>query len=338
MSVSSSPLISVIIPCFNAEKYAKNAINSILHQTYKNLEIILINDGSKDHTAEICKKLSINDSRIIYIENSNNEGLIYTLNKGIAISNGAFIARMDADDVSLPERLEKQLDYFKANPDTDVLGTNSFNITGDDEKLINSNPIYCNYNTLKISALFAQPLIHGSVLAKAEWLKNNLYDEGFKHSEDFELWLRLLSKGAIIRNLNERLYCYRLNEQGVSQQNTSSQQRSHNKASKYHLHEILNRPLSDKVISILNCNPLDNCSYADFKQAKTVFKQLFKSTEFTEEIKKFKVIHQFNMSYQLLKCTPPLSFSFYMIIINSITNGLFWQGLMRKLRLLRETN
>ncbi|OMH36182.1 glycosyltransferase family 2 protein [Motiliproteus sp. MSK22-1] len=117
-----SGLVSVIIPVFNAEKYLIYALNSICCQTYKNLEIICINDGSTDSTEIILRDACRQDKRIILINNENNCGIVYSLNKAVKSARGEFIARMDADDISLPDRIEKQVQYLIDN-DLEFVGS-----------------------------------------------------------------------------------------------------------------------------------------------------------------------------------------------------------------------
>src|SRR5688572_2119038 len=105
------PKVSVILPVYNGEKYLREAIESILCQTYEDFEFIIINDGSTDKSEEII--LSYKDGRIVYSKNEFNKGLIYSLNKSIELASGELIARMDADDIAFPDRLQKQVDYFE---------------------------------------------------------------------------------------------------------------------------------------------------------------------------------------------------------------------------------
>ena len=109
------------MPAYNAEQYICEAIESILNQTYKDFEFIIINDGSTDRTKEIIK--SYNDPRIVYLENEKNSGIVVTLNKGLDFATGEYIARMDADDVASPKRFEKQVAYMGKNKGIGVLGT-----------------------------------------------------------------------------------------------------------------------------------------------------------------------------------------------------------------------
>ncbi|MBR9832945.1 glycosyltransferase family 2 protein [bacterium] len=311
------PLVSVIIPCFNAEKYIRYAVESILNQTYKNIEVIVINDGSNDNTGAILADYESQDGRVIRIENETNCGLIYTLNKGIAIAKGEYIARMDADDISDLSRIEKQLAFFNIYPDTDVLGTGSDYISDDHTIFKNLNPLYCQFETIALSSLFSQPLVHGSILAKANYLKNNQYDTSFKHSEDFELWLRLIHNGAVIRNIPEKLYLYRINNMGVSQLNTLDQIISHNKASKLYLEKTINKKLSEEVIMVLNNNPTSDVSLSSFKEGIKAFKLLFENSKIAES-KSFRNRHLFNMHVQMVKSNRKNVFRLLSVVISLI--------------------
>ena len=113
----NNPLVSVIIPCYNAEKYVEEAVRSIMTQRYKNIEILVTEDCSTDNTLKILKNLEKEDSRIKVIQNKKNLKIVKSLNNMINIAQGKYIARMDADDISLPERIEKQVRFMEENPD-----------------------------------------------------------------------------------------------------------------------------------------------------------------------------------------------------------------------------
>ena len=117
------PLVTVLIPAYNAEKTLEAALDSVLSQTYHNLEVLLINDGSTDETGEIGLQYSRMDSRIIYIEGEENKKLVKVLNQGLLLAKGKYIARMDADDLCRPDRIRKQVDYMEAHPDVAICGT-----------------------------------------------------------------------------------------------------------------------------------------------------------------------------------------------------------------------
>src|ERR1700681_1475187 len=116
-----TPLVSVVLPVYNGERYLTQSINSILFQTYSNWELIIINDGSSDNTENLI--LNYPDKRIKYISNDGNKGIIYSLNKGLEKAKGEFIARLDADDVALPFRIEKQVEFLTENTDYAMCGS-----------------------------------------------------------------------------------------------------------------------------------------------------------------------------------------------------------------------
>ena len=109
------PLVSVIIPCYNAEKYIEKSVRSILNQTYCNIEVLIADDASEDSSVDIIEMLKKEDSRIRLIKHQTNKKIVYTLNELIDIATGEYIARMDADDISLPERIEKQIRFMESH-------------------------------------------------------------------------------------------------------------------------------------------------------------------------------------------------------------------------------
>lgn len=207
------PLISVIMPVYNGEKYLREAIESVLAQTYTRFELLLINDGSTDSSKDII--LSYNDPRIRYIENERNLKLIATLNKGIDLANGDFIARMDADDVCLPKRFEKQVQFMKRHPEVAVCGTWAYRIDGEGRitgKIKNID----TPELLQCLSYFSCPFIHPSVMAKANVLKENHYSSDMVDTEDLELWHRLMLKGYKFANLPQFLMKYRWHGENIS--------------------------------------------------------------------------------------------------------------------------
>ncbi|NQU88541.1 MAG: glycosyltransferase family 2 protein, partial [Mariniphaga sp.] len=117
-----SPNVSVILPFFNAEKTLNNAIQSILNQTFQSFELILVDNNSTDNSRKVAESLMETDSRVSLIYEPK-QGVAFAMNKGLTISTGKYIARMDADDISMPERIKKQVDYLEQNPDTDLVGS-----------------------------------------------------------------------------------------------------------------------------------------------------------------------------------------------------------------------
>ncbi len=215
------PLVSVILPVYNAEKFVFESINSIINQTYNNLQIIIINDGSVDNSLNIIN--SFNDQRIIVISREN-KGLIYSLNEGLKHSKGNFILRMDADDIAKENRIERQLAEFRKKPHLSVVG--SFCELIDEENNIIGYRTPPRYNFyIKSSCFFGSPFVHPSVMFNKRKLKEQLfYSEKYRYAEDYELWARLsLDKSIQFYNIPEYLLKYRILKTSVSRKNNEAQ-------------------------------------------------------------------------------------------------------------------
>jgi glycosyltransferase involved in cell wall biosynthesis len=204
------PSVTVLMPVYNAERFLSEAIDSILHQTFTNFEFLIIDDGSTDSSLKIIN--SYRDQRIILVRNETNLGITASLNKGIDLARAHLIARMDADDISYPERLQKQYDYLKQHPDSALVSALARVITEDKQTVYidktNSNYYYYNLT-------FCSPIYHSSVMYR----KAAVQDVGMytvPYSEDFELFW-LLSRKYKIYNLPEVLLDYRDNSQSLHQ-------------------------------------------------------------------------------------------------------------------------
>lgn len=213
MAKDVNPLISVLMPVFNGQQYVAEAIESILNQTYKHFELLLLDDGSSDNSEQIIK--GFKDSRIVYTKNETNKGLIFTLNRGIGLAKGTYIARMDADDVSVANRFEKQISEFEKDEKLVVCGSFIKTFCNGAEEYISHIPV-TNAQILS-SIFFACPFAHPSVMIKKESLLklNEFYREDYKHSEDYDLWSRLVFVGNS-KNIPEFLLNYRVHDKQVS--------------------------------------------------------------------------------------------------------------------------
>lgn len=216
-------LVTVLLPCYNAEGFLRPALDSVLGQTYKNLELLVIDDGSTDSTAEILAEYAAQDSRIRLSPNKHNRGLIHTLNRGIELATGSLIARMDADDIALPRRIEAQVTYFLEHPETEVLCTDYSYIGMTGQFLSDPYPYHFSHRTLRFFTFFLNPLCHPTVMGHREIFLKYRYSEHALHSEDFELWSRMVQEGVVIRNLPERLLLFRCTTGSVSQRHAEIQ-------------------------------------------------------------------------------------------------------------------
>ncbi|GAA5142167.1 glycosyltransferase family 2 protein [Thalassotalea piscium] len=215
------PKISVILPVYNAEKYIEEAVKSILNQSFHDFEFIIINDGSTDNSLLLLQQLAKEDRRIMLITREN-KGLIATLNEAISLAKAEYIARMDADDIALPLRLEKQFNYLTQHPDVAVLGT-GYRFMSEAGEVGQKRRTLTSYEDLKASLFFGNPIAHPSVMINYKLLGSKLkYLDEYKTIEDFELWCRI-AKEHKIENLKEVLLHYRLLPSSISGQNIEKQ-------------------------------------------------------------------------------------------------------------------
>ncbi len=186
LKTPSSPLVSVVMPTYNRANLLKTSINSILNQTYKNFELIIIDDGSKDNTKNII--FSYNDKRIHYYSNPTNKGISYSRNKGFSLAKGKYIMIMDDDDFSLPNRMELQVNFLEKNKNIDV-------VVG---QIKGYKPTPQTHNEITIGLLQENPIGNANIMYKKDFAQKNkiTYDENLPISEDWNYWLDMLFSGA----------------------------------------------------------------------------------------------------------------------------------------------
>jgi glycosyltransferase involved in cell wall biosynthesis len=208
-------ILSVILPVYNAELYLEDCLKSILNQTYKNYEIIIINDGSTDKSSKIIKEYS-NYFYNVKIITRENKGLVYSLNQGIRESTGFYIVRMDADDICTKNRFETQVSFMEANSHVDICGSwvNFFNKTLKDETIWKTPK---SSNDIELYLLFGSALAHPSVIMKSSIFKihNEWYNHEYRALEDYELWTRL-SGEYCFQNVQAKLLYYRRHNESVT--------------------------------------------------------------------------------------------------------------------------
>jgi L-malate glycosyltransferase len=211
-----NPKVSVIMPAYNAERYIREAIESILNQTFSDFELIVINDGSTDGTLECIR--SFPDPRIKIISNSKNLGIIRSRNIGLQAAKGEYIAKMDADDISLNTRLQRQVNYLDQHPEVAVLAC-KLAVMDESGELINVWPedYYISSNqqiskTLPKTNCIGQP----TVMMRAQVAKAIGYNKNYKYNEDWGMWLDALSEGYVISKLNEVLVHYRVHAKSTT--------------------------------------------------------------------------------------------------------------------------
>jgi glycosyltransferase involved in cell wall biosynthesis len=246
-----NPKVTVLMPVYNGEKYLREAIDSILNQTFTDFEFLIVDDGSIDNSVEIIN--SYQDSRINLVKNDKNEGLVYTLNRGLSLAKGEYIARMDCDDISLPERLKKQVDYLDINSEISVVGTWITIIDLKREVQINWQPPV-NPLWIKWSLYFYSPLAHPSVMFRKDIIRS--IGSYFSCSaEDYELWCRT-SQQYLLANIPIALLIYRQHKNSMTQihklENINDASRINQKIIQELLEEDINHDYSFNLFHQIN--------------------------------------------------------------------------------------
>lgn len=209
------PDISVIMSVYNGETYLAQAIESVIAQTFKNWELVIINDCSSDSTGKILADFASKDERIKVHTNEVNLKLPTSLNKAISLCEGKYIARMDADDICLPDRLKKQYDFMEKNQDV-ALSSCRFMTVKNGVYMSGGAGGRCDNKALCAMLLVANPILHPGVIARAEVLKRFNYDTTLTCTEDLELWTRMSMENQKMQILPECLLIYRLHDKQIT--------------------------------------------------------------------------------------------------------------------------
>lgn len=211
-----NPKISVIMSVHNGMPYLKTSVESIMKQSYKNFEFIIVNDASADSSWDYLK--SIKDKRIKLLKNIQNLGLATSLNKALRYAQGDFIARMDADDISLRNRLEEQLKFLENHPKIDVIGA-WVDLIDENSKIIGEKKYPTENAQMQKALRWYTPIIHPTLMSKAIFFKElNGYDPEFDMAEDYELLLRA-KNCFVMANITQKLLLWRLADQRRSREN-----------------------------------------------------------------------------------------------------------------------
>lgn len=215
-NIKKQPFVSVIMPVYNGEKFIREAIDSILNQTYKHFELIVIDDGSSDNSTKIISHYDSLDNRVVFLKNKINLGVSDTLNKGISYAKGKYIARMDCDDISSPNRIMEEVKLLENRRDISLCGSWGIAFNENNKNLFSlKSPtgILLKYNFWKPS-----PFISSSVMIRRSVIKNNKFRKQYNSVEDYDLWVRILKtkKGF---NIKRTLIYYRINPKGISKTN-----------------------------------------------------------------------------------------------------------------------
>jgi glycosyltransferase involved in cell wall biosynthesis len=280
------PKVTVLMTVYNGEKFVHEAINSILTQTLQDFEFLIINDGSTDQTRNIIS--SYKDSRIILIDNDSNLGITRSLNRGLNLAQGEFIARLDSDDIAEPERLARQVSFLEANPNVTLVG--SWYRTIDEQgNILEKHTLPCDCIKIRWGLLFYTPFIHSSVTFRKDDVlqKVGLYNEDFIYTQDHELWVRI-AKIFPVANLDEYLMQYRVHASSVTLfhethqydllfQNCISYMSTvlnYNQSS-----EAIDKEIFRKMQFLLNYSEYQDWKIFDFRKLKEIIQIIFKLSQ-----------------------------------------------------------
>lgn len=305
--MDSKPLVSVIMPAYNCEAFVGEAINSILNQTYRSFEYFIIDDASTDTTVEVIKQFK--DPRIKFIQKLENTGYTKSLNKGLQLASGKYIARMDADDKAFPQRLEKQVAFMESQPEIIACGS-AYRIM--DSRITKYFPE--NNEDIKTMLLEQTCFAHPTVMLRTAVLKeqNLVYDESKEPAEDYDLWVKL-SKVGQLANIKEVLLEYRVHKGQVSKTRRKKQLQS-----KWHsriliLSELL-PDIETKFGSLMYKIFLNQqLTFSEVKELtkltnllekKNKLKQAFKEPEFSRYLQSLKSEHVKQYFFHPKRFTP----------------------------------
>ena len=251
ISDKSQPLVSVIMPVYNAERYLGEAVESILSQTFADFELIAIDDCSTDGSLAILKSFAEKDKRVLVLENERNLGVTPTLNRGLAIAHGELIARMDAVDVSLPERLEKQAAFLEAHPEIGLVSGDAVAIDAEGCAIPEAFALIREPGYIKWLLHFTCPITHPAVMGrKALFEQAGGYDPALRYAQDYDLWQRM-SHFTHITNIPDTLVGRRVHSQSIGAAHRGEQMHSHKLVQQRAFSRLLKQQVSMDEISAL---------------------------------------------------------------------------------------
>ena len=237
------PKISLIMSVYNGEDYLAETVESVLCQTFTEWEFIIINDCSTDNTSKILAEYASKDARVKVHTNETNLRLPSSLNKALSLAEGKYIARMDADDICMPDRLQKQYDFMEANPNVDLSSCRFLTL---------KNGVYSSggcggkgdSESIKALLLVTNPILHPGIIAKADVIKELRYDKNFTCTEDMELWTRFVLNNKRVEILSEYLMIYRLHDKQITETTLDKQRKEVINVQKNYLSSLL-KPMTE---------------------------------------------------------------------------------------------
>lgn len=213
MTIESTPLVSVLLPVYNAGKYIHEALESIIGQTYSDFELVVVDDGSTDESVKVVEAYSEKDARIRLI--TNRHDFIDSLNLGLSVCRGKYVARMDADDKMKPHRLAEQIAVMESHPEIAFCSSYMQHMGAD---VVYKSDLYGKIEQLAITLLLGNFISHPTVMLRREFLFSNElgYRKGYNYAEDYKLWVDIALVGGQLYVVPEPLIEYRISEEQTS--------------------------------------------------------------------------------------------------------------------------
>lgn len=263
------PKVSIIIPCYNQGKYVAEAINSALRQTFKDIEIVCVNDGSTDNSVEIIKSFENKYKNFIFLNNKENRGVIYSRNFAIKNCNGTYILPLDADDIIEPTYVEKAVKILDNNSNIGIVYCKA-KIFGNYDKYWNLKP----FN--KSDILYENCIFCSAIFRKSDFLKIGGYNNNMKYGcEDYDLWLSFIEQGLEVFQINEILFSYRqYDETSRTTISLKNKKEIWNNLIKNHINLYLND--ENFLERLIFSNPIK--TNKKYKKYKKMFNKLFPIT------------------------------------------------------------
>jgi len=302
-----NPAISVIMSVYNEPvNWLCQSIDSIVQQSFSDFEFIIVCDNpSYKEGIDLLQIYAEQDKRIVILLNEENIGLTKSLNRAISVARGGYIARMDADDISLPQRFEKQYDYLCNHPEVTVLSSYAITFGEGIEENLRKDPV--EHNHIARALPNECVMIHPAVMIRRGDFEIK-YDENQKKSQDYELWLRLLSQGAKFHTLPEVLLKYRISANQISTKNRGQQQ-SDNRRARYITYR-----------RVFKESGIEEYRLSSVKGSRNAYKRLCENGY--DELKKmalfccfYSIPHSFSHFIQLPVCSVKFGFSFKQSVV-----------------------
>ena len=215
--------IMVFVPCYNAEKYVGQMLESILNQTYKDFKVLIIDDGSTDNSKTIINQYAARDKRIILHENKDNKGIAFVRNQGLSLCDCEYLALMDADDIAPPYRLQKEVDYLEQHPDIDGVG-GLYQLMDEEGTLLPTDmKAVLSDDAIRANMIFYNPIANGSMMFRRRVICENhlTYCDSLRFLEDYFFWSEFIKYGKLC-NINEVMQYYRVSADSIERQSQSS--------------------------------------------------------------------------------------------------------------------